>query len=76
MTALIITYFSHSSGKNFVLLPPPPVQLTMPSLFGVVHGAGERGDRVEQDAVLEVLLGARDDGKLDVDARLHLVCTG
>ena len=48
----------------------------MPSLFGVVHGAGERGDRVEQDAVLEVLLGARDGGKLDVDARLHLVCTG
>ena len=39
----------------------------------VLDGAGERHDRVEQDAVLEVLLGARDDGEVDLDARLHRV---
>jgi len=42
-------------------------------VVGVVDGADHSGDRVKQDAVLEVLLGARDDGELDVDARLHRV---
>ena len=42
----------------------------------VLDGAGERHDRVEQDAVLEVLLGARDDGEVDVDACAHLVRIG
>ena len=40
-------------------------------VVGVRDAAEERGDRVEKDAILEVLLGARDDGEFDVDARLH-----
>jgi len=39
-------------------------------LDGVLEGCH---DRLEQDAVLEVLLGARDDGEVDLDARLHRV---
>ena len=39
----------------------------------VLDRAGKFHDRVEQDAILEVLLGAREDGEVDIDARLYRV---
>ena len=42
-------------------------------VVGVVDGVAESCDRVEEDAVLEILLGARDDGEFDADLGLHWV---